>query len=455
MDKYDNANEKQKAIILKKIFGKEVTREENQAAIDYVYGLLEADILNEYLVDGAILTCEKAMGAIRCIDGHCFYAYRGERSQLSVVQKARTGKSANANILDAKAKINIKGFGNCTAELTGIEKNRLIGIPEARHNGICKYLMRLNIYWDIMPSTEKPLFIQGYPAINMQARLFCHKGAFIFPITSGQEVVKYGYEDTALFVMDIDDVRFAYENGLTAREMMIFSKIQQYFEDVPKLKESNVIFAFEGLGTKNENEKTNEFHKNGQFNAVFVISKEGKVTYIMRDGSTLPDDKSNAVVKDGIYGAIYVAHRGEYAALQLNVDSKLDVRNDELKRMMDNNLSIRGANANTEGYIPAVRFDGRTHNSASGINLHAAGDLYPNSTWSLGCLTVYYKEYFNFGVEAGFIDKQLNDGKIKNNTYKEVKTLQRNQTGFWGYVVVDRKAMEQDDYSLFFEDDKN
>lgn len=55
----------------------------------------------------------------------------------------------------------------------------------------------------------------------------------------------------------------------------------------------------------------------------------------MRDGSTLPDTKENAIIKDGVYSAVYWIHNGSYAALQLRVSEVVDkIDSKDLKAMM-------------------------------------------------------------------------------------------------------------------------
>ena len=439
-DRYADSNEKQKDRILRAAFGDEAKKEENRESLDYVYELMEQDILDEYLVNGARLTCEKATAAPIVIDNQCFFADicgKGTQTPLSVNRRMKLYDLPFANLSDTKKGVNIFPFGNCTCELTEAEKQYLKGIPEAKTEGICKYLMRLNESWDIFPRLEGRNYIEGYPAIDMRARLFCHsKGAFIYPVTSGQRSVMYGYEDTPLFAMDIDEAIFAAKHNLTEEQMVIFLKIQQYFDADSKLEQGNVIFAFEGLGSFSG--PSNSDHPNGQFGAIFILYQDGKPQYMSDKCSTLPDNVGPATIEDGVYYAVYHMHGNEdyrYQALQLWTDE-------------------------TNSCISAHYHDGGANvRDAKGINLHTAGNLKDHAAkpWSKGCLTISVTDYYDFGVEAGFIIPRTGD----YTNYQNIKKLSNIDPKLpmgkqWGYIVVNRDCMEVTEKSKFlYEDDSH
>lgn len=84
--------------------------------------------------------------------------------------------------------------------------------------------------------------------------------------------------------------------------------------------------------------------------------------------------------------------------------------------------------------------------------MHAAGNLKEHAAkpWSAGCLTVSVKDYYNFGVQAGFIE-QRNDGNLYN-TYESIKKLSKSvqpEYTHWGYVVVNREYMEEEQRERF------
>lgn len=458
-----NADDKQKKLILNLALGKDAQNDEYKNAIDYVYDQLKTDILDEYIVDGAILGCEKALAFERYIDNCCFNTENKGQSQLVVYRMASIDEHSYANVSDTKKYKNIIPFGNCIDDLTEAEKNRLKSIPDAKQKGICKYLMRLCEYWETLPEgLVKSFKVEGYPAITMQSRLFCLRGAFIFPITSGQEVIKYGYEDTALGVMSIDDILFAFEFQLNEEQMVIFKEMKEYYEDVPILKTGNTIFAFEGLG--NRSGVTNELHPNGQYNALFIICKDGKPIYATGNCSTLPDRTNNATTRDGVYKAVFRNHKDHYSALQLRLDCGLEIREEsEIKERMDSNMKLMNIDIDKESEnkrvlkdVAAYRFSERSKwelpNGADGVNLHMSKDLSPGISWSVACLTVKSSEYYEFGVTAGFIEEQKDgvDYSIYENIYDVIKTKHEGED--WGYIVVNREYMNPEERKVFLPD---
>ena len=300
--------------------------------------------------------------------------------------------------------------------------------------------------------------VQGYPAITMQARLFCCKcGAFIYPVTSGQREVRYGFEDTPLDAMTIDDILFAYEFNLNREQMVIFEEIRKYYQAVPNLVNENVIFAFEGLGSYEGS--TNKYHLKGQYGAIFVYCKEGQIIYACDKCSTLPDTTYNATTKDGIYGANYHNHHESYVSLQLVTDKDLNINDEELKRIQNkhiNEMTDRNGNKITEKvYVSSYRF--RPHeygaeNASDGIDLHTGKGITETSTWSVGCLTVAEDEYYDLGVASGFIDEQENPEMYK--TYGDFKDkLKTDKEGqHWGYIVINREYMEAEEREVFLPD---
>lgn len=467
------AIEKQDEQIKKTILGDGGNDEEYQDALDYVYGLVEEDIKDEYLVSGAILTCEKATGKEIIIDGIPFLGGCGNRTKLVVNRKEKIIDKAKATILDCKKEINIFPFGNCLAELSNQVKENLKNNRQAQINGTCKYLMWLEERWEhVLEGKNGFFFYEGVQELTMQSVLFCKRGgAFIYPLTSGQRITKYDYEllvnqltkeDTLLiykYQLSLGEYKIGQELGLKENQLVIFKEIREYFEDIPSLRQENVIFTFEGLGNKNG--VTNDLHPNGQFNALFVIYKDGQLIYAMGEGSTLPDRTNNATTRDGVYKAIFINHKGHYAALQLNLDCDLEIREgSELKERMSSNMKLMGLDIEEEKNVlkdvPAYRFVERSSmelpNSADGVNMHMAKDLYPGSGWSTSCITVAASEYYEFGVMAGFIESQNNAGNYATyeSIYDKIKTPYAYQS--WGYVVINREYMNPEERKVFLPD---
>lgn len=437
------AFEKQNEQLKKTILGDEENDKEYQDTLDYIYGLIKKDIKDEYLVNGAILSCEKATGEEIVIDGIPFLGGRGNKTKLVVSGKGKIAGKATATIMDCKKEINIFPFGNCLAKLPDQIKEELKFNQQARIEGTCKYLMRLEKRWENVIEVENDFFcFEGSPVIKMSSVLFCNRGgAFIYPLTSGQRATQYDYEmaiselskeDFLLihkYQLTLDEYKIGQELGLEERQLNIFKEIREYFEDVPSLKEENVIFAFEGLGSYSG--ETNSDHPNGQFGAIFIYCENGEIVCMSDNCSTLPDHVETATIKDGIYYTVYKLHNGVYQALQLWTSK-------------------------TDQTIPACYHDKENKQAdnrrASGINIHAAGDLKERASqpWSMGCLTVSVEDYYDFGVNAGFIE-QRDDGNAYD-TYKSIRDLKnivQPKGTYWGYVVVNREYMDKEDRERF------
>lgn len=421
---YQQAAEGQDDIIRDRLFNSDIDEEKHEESLDYIYGLIKKDYSDEYLVDGAVLWCEKATQEPVEIDGLKYYANRDGTSRLRVKHQSSIGEKANALITDCKKDENIFSFGNCTLPLSAEDKEKLKENFENRIKGTCNCLMEPDRVWDEYPRFGLSAYsYDDIRAITMNAGLFCKRGAWILPITSGQEK---DYIDS-VELMTGAEFEFAMEFDLTEEQLVIFKEMQEYFKSYPELKVGNTIFAFEGLGDFTGGK--NKYHPNGQFGAIFVYCKDGRCSYLTKEASTLPDDKSNAVIKDGVYQTVYTSHRG-YQALQLREHGNV---------------------GNSD--IPAVRYDGRSDkpDTANGINLHAAGDLYTNSGWSEGCLTVKVSEYYEFGSAVGFLDVPRSGADTDQYSKLKEEFPGNAQITYKGYIVVNREYMEENNKELFFE----
>lgn len=484
----DAVNE-QKEDIIQQIFGEEKSDSMYYEACEYLYGLMEQDILEEYLVNGATLTCEKATTKVINIDGVSFSPGKGDKSKLVVNRNGKVDDKANATIIDCKKEKNIFPFGNCCVELLDEEKNMLMCMPDARQKRICKYLMKLESQWDTLIARRSGTFgFDTYPAINMQAVLFCKMGAFIYPLTSGQRVTKYDYEmmlesfskeDILLiykhkysrneillineYELTVDEYVKAQELGLEEEQLNIFKEIRYYYSAIPVLKQEKVIFAFEGLGSNYG--MTNKYRIKNQYNAIFVYCENGQIVYACDKCSTLPDTTLNATLKDGVYEAKYHNHHDVYASLQLATNRNLIINDKELKKIQNyhniNMLDAYGNELKVNHAVPAYRFSKQEdgyQNAATGIDLHTGESIKDTSTWSVGCLTVAEDEYYQFGVTAGFIDVQSDPSKYTTyNSFVDYGLITYKELEHWGYTVVNREYMNQTDRRTFlpdYEDEK-
>jgi hypothetical protein len=127
---------------------------------------------------------------------------------------------------------------------------------------------------------------------------------------------------------------------------------------------------------------------------MMVVVKDGKIEYITRNASTLPDDPDGdnglgepvAVVKDGVYRYGSGEHKESYAAMRvLDPDGTVDQGNEPM---------------------PVYRKGKSTTGTA--FNIHA-GDTDAPSIYSIGCQIILVTDYIDFGKAVGFI----------NSTYKQ------------------------------------
>lgn len=193
---YDATNIREQ--LAQEAYARYEAKEENQNQLKYAEDEYIAAIYpeekDEYLVDGAVLTCTMATDAIK--------KYRGKRYKvegsskitfLSVTEntKFKCCDLPHATIRDAKKDDNIPPFPcNCTlAPYNDREWEALEADESCLKEGTCKALMNLNEEWDNLPQTEKSECqeIADVPAINMSSILFCRHGGIIKVVSSGQE----------------------------------------------------------------------------------------------------------------------------------------------------------------------------------------------------------------------------------------------------------------------------
>ncbi len=410
------------------------TSEEYEKIVKQYYSELLEEILDEYLVDGALLTCENATSDDQEIDGHIIHPRNDGTSYLRVTQqRKRIDDLPQATVKDNIKYGNITPFGNCkyleefkkSKEYNFCKRDILKNNEETFYKGTCNYFMNITSDWEMLPRDGNVCSTtDGMIELNMQSALFCSRGgAYIVPLTSGQRQTCFGLDYLA--DIDADELLTAFHCGLDFNQLIAFKEMKKYFNENPELLQGNVIFAFEGLGNYSNN--GNKYHLKGQFGAALFICKDGKMVYVTADGSTLPDTTENAVIYDGIYSAVYWNHHGKYSTLQLKIKDNIQNSN-----------------------IPALRYHG-TGKTANGINVHMVRQIGDYTKLSIGCITIDYKQYYDFGVNAGFIEEQ-NDGRDYTNydTLAKIYTDDSLVGQPWGYVVVDRKYIDENDKKVFF-----
>ena len=98
---YQQAAEGQDDIIRDRLFNSDIDEEKHEESLDYIYGLIKKDYSDEYLVDGAVLWCEKATQEPVEIDGLKYYANRDGTSRLRVKHQSSIGEKDTAHYLRA------------------------------------------------------------------------------------------------------------------------------------------------------------------------------------------------------------------------------------------------------------------------------------------------------------------------------------------------------------------
>lgn len=193
-------NEKKEQIAKNVLVKDEVSDEEIETILD-TYSLNG----NEYLVDGALLTCDKALcrPIVLKIDNAqiTFQGMCSEYAKLTRLKVYENGKSSNglyvATVGDAIQGKNIFPFKcNCSllpdrqCEIDRIKEN----MEYCKAYGTCSQLMKLNSEWENAPSNTSYFTYTDIndqnssekEGINMLSILFCKHGGLITPIKSGQ-----------------------------------------------------------------------------------------------------------------------------------------------------------------------------------------------------------------------------------------------------------------------------
>lgn len=203
--------------------------EEDEAAIQKIYDDYASN-KEEYLVDGAYLTCNMAVFEEREILGvrcgcrinesiknrkgtvlHVFGNTEIINGGLAATVKDHT---LNRNI--APLKCNCRNLPDRISEKQKLFKN----INLCRQYGTCQVLMRLDRDWEnIIRSshyeeynyTDNEKEITGAKAITMKSMLFCSHGGIITPVTSGQTAeIVFSKPEEKLYEKFYDNI--TYEN---------------------------------------------------------------------------------------------------------------------------------------------------------------------------------------------------------------------------------------------------
>ena len=188
----------------------------------------EEEVLKEYLVDKALLTCTSAKwwdfkllydGRIIKTEGLSDKVMSGEPTTFLRVSENDMYSDGlhHATVADTKQGLNIKPFlCNCMEPANENEEKEIVkNIEECEKNGVCQYLMDLEDEWENIAlddvsykefsnvDPDRGLNIGSVNAgagqnekkqgITMMSVLFCKHGGLIYPVRSGQSQIEMQY----------------------------------------------------------------------------------------------------------------------------------------------------------------------------------------------------------------------------------------------------------------------
>ncbi len=233
-ERWEKEKEEQQSILkhdfAKEMAGREVTDEEAETI---VCTELMNDYMDEYLVDGAVLSCTSAVWDDFPLSGNESVHIEGvekktkEDKPTGILRVWENPMYINnlhhANVTDTKQGLNIMPFPCNCKEAALSEKKEEIRKNKAdcQKNGVCKYLMDLEEEWENIDFNEQEYmaledssFYREFVDVNatesigvvnvgslgignlkngrkqgitMTSVLFCKHGGFIYPVTSGQK----------------------------------------------------------------------------------------------------------------------------------------------------------------------------------------------------------------------------------------------------------------------------
>ncbi len=175
---------------------------------------------DEYLVNGAILTCSKAVTDVKVLHGRVYNVKKPSKETVLTVTENPQAKCCgylyHATVEDRKVEINISPFRcNCSREPhNDKEWDKLEADESCMEEGTCKALINLHDQWDNLPAENPYLLfwnedrrgmVQG---ITMSSMLFCRHGGIITPVESGQTLQMAG-------LITIDQLKLLGWNNIT------------------------------------------------------------------------------------------------------------------------------------------------------------------------------------------------------------------------------------------------
>lgn len=222
---------------------------------------LQDGVDDEYLVDGALLTCTRAKwgnfdlsdGESIKIDGLSDKLMTGiPTTHLHVDENPMSDNGlCHATIADTVQEGNIYPFPCNCREAATLEQEKAIiaNKDECQRQGVCKYLMDLEEEWENINfgvsyaqfpdndasalgtvgassilETGGRLMSELKAGITMTSVLFCRHGGFIYPLTSGQKVSILLYKDRqSLTDEELQELGFLFQTGNELTRTKIFN----------------------------------------------------------------------------------------------------------------------------------------------------------------------------------------------------------------------------------------
>ena len=224
---------------------------------------------------------------------------------------------------------------------------------------------------------------------------------------------------------------------LTATQIQALNKINSYASN-DKIKNNGnnpQVFFFEGagndkkvglnVGNKEKPVIEEGNYPKGRYSAMAVVVKNGKITFMSLNASTLPDNPQNgskynddypvATTLEGVYIFNQTQHgSNEYPALALQSD-----------------VGVIRYNSSEGNYTKYTEEDTEPFLASDGIHIHKGATNNDSLTLpsSTGCLTILPSDYNKFAVAVGFDI----DGNVQNHEGPDVVS---------GVVIVDRSLMD-------------
>lgn len=203
--RYEENKEKMKEELIESAIADGTIQENDEKDIEKLYSQY-GQKEEEYLVDGAILVCDRATTNVKIVKGQPIGYHLIKSFEDSFKTRLNIGENATeingvrmATIKDHEMGDNIEPFScNCMYDPDDEEAQAIIDdLENSRKFGTCRKLMKLNNDWENVIQDTKYFSYKhegetkDVEGITMLSMLFCSNGGIITPIESGQQVRIY------------------------------------------------------------------------------------------------------------------------------------------------------------------------------------------------------------------------------------------------------------------------